>query len=211
MKCCSTCKENLPLSSFNKSKQCKDGHKGICRNCISVISKRDYKKNSEVLKQRANTYREKNPTYNKDYYQDNSDYFKEYNDKTAEKRKQWQKENRKRIEETRRKRWEKYPELKLKARLRSYFWFQLKKSDSRKSDSSIKLLGCSIDEFKLHLEKKFTIGMSWNTYGMWHLDHIRPCASFNLSDPVQLAECFHFTNFQPLWAADNLQKGSKWS
>lgn len=209
MKCCSTCNESLPLSSFNKKAQTKDGFSGICRDCVRVISKRDYEKHSEKLKLRANSYREQNPEYNKDYYKENENYFKSYNDKTSEKRKQWQKDNRARIAETRKRRWELNPELKLKARLRSYFWFHLKKSNARKNSSSIKLLGCSIDEFKLHLEKKFTIGMSWNTYGKWHLDHVRPCSSFDLTDPVQLAECFHFTNFQPLWAADNLRKGAK--
>jgi HNH endonuclease. len=54
--------------------------------------------------------------------------------------------------------------------------------------------------------------MSWDNYGRdgWHIDHIRPCASFDLTDPEQQRQCFHYTNLQPLWAADNIRKGAKW-
>ena len=52
--------------------------------------------------------------------------------------------------------------------------------------------------------------MSWDNYGKWHIDHVRPCSSFDLTDAKQQEECFHYTNLQPLWAAENLQKGSKW-
>lgn len=210
MKICSTCKENLPTSSFSKKSQNKDGLSGICRSCISILSRKKYERDREKLKQKSKENRMKNPNYNKEYYCKNLDYFKTYNDNTAEKRKQWQKDNMNRIQETRRIRWEKNPELKLKARLRSYYWFHLKKSKTGKTNSSIKLLGCSIQDFKSYLENKFQIGMSWDNHGEWHLDHIKPCASFDISDPVQLGECFHYTNFQPLWAKDNLQKGKKY-
>jgi hypothetical protein len=72
-----------------------------------------------------------------------------------------------------------------------------------------KLLGCSVDEFKAHLESLFQPGMTWDNHSKegWHIDHIKPCASFDLTDPKQLAECFHYTNQRPLWAFDNLSKG----
>ena len=71
------------------------------------------------------------------------------------------------------------------------------------------LLGCSAEQLRTHLEEKFTDGMSWDNYGYrgWHIDHIRPCASFDLTDPQQQLECFHYTNLQPLWAEDNFKKG----
>lgn len=210
MKICSKCKESLPLESFSKKSQNKDGLNSICRCCIKVLSRKYYENNNTKLKEKSRDSRLKNPEYNKEYYSKNLNYFKNYNDNTTEKRKIWQQNNYDRITENRRKRWEKYPELKLKARLRSYYWFHLKKSKTSKTNSSIKMLGCSIQEFKEKLESMFEPGMTWDNYGEWHLDHIRPCASFDLSDPVQLAECFHFSNFQPLWAKDNLQKGSKY-
>jgi hypothetical protein len=71
-------------------------------------------------------------------------------------------------------------------------------------------MGCSIAYAYAYLEAQFAEGMSWENYGEWHIDHIRPCASFDLEDPVQQRECFHYTNLQPLWAKDNLSKSDKW-
>lgn len=74
------------------------------------------------------------------------------------------------------------------------------------------LIGCSIDELKKHLESKFTEGMNWDNYGRkgWHIDHIKPCILFDMSDPEQQKQCFHYTNLQPLWWKDNLKKYSKY-
>jgi hypothetical protein len=84
-----------------------------------------------------------------------------------------------------------------------------------KSKRTIQLLGCSTTYLKHHLESKFTAGMSWDNYGVkgWHIDHLIPCASFDLSKPEEQKKCFHYTNLQPLWAKDNLSKGAKldWS
>jgi hypothetical protein len=59
------------------------------------------------------------------------------------------------------------------------------------------------------LEKQFTKGMNWKNYGKWHIDHIKPCASFDLSLEHEQKLCFHFTNLQPLWAKDNIRKSDK--
>ena len=79
-----------------------------------------------------------------------------------------------------------------------------------KSCKTMELTGCSLEDLTKHLESKFTEGMTWENYGQWHIDHIRPCASFNLEDPEEQKKCFHWTNLQPLWAADNLKKSDKW-
>lgn len=76
-----------------------------------------------------------------------------------------------------------------------------------KSSPTFKLLGCSVEDLMIHLESMFAEGMNWNNYGKWHVDHIRPCVSFNLFDPEEQKRCFHFTNLQPLWALDNYRKG----
>lgn len=87
-----------------------------------------------------------------------------------------------------------------------------------KYNSTMKLVGCSIKQLKQHLESHFTNGMNWNNYGTgwngkgmkeWHIDHIRPCASFDLSKSSEQRKCFHYTNLQPLWAKENLSKGAK--
>ena len=84
-------------------------------------------------------------------------------------------------------------------------------SGNYKTGSAVSDLGCSIETFKKYIESKFTSGMSWNNHGLygWHIDHIKPLTSFNLSDRQQFLEACHYTNLQPLWAKDNMSKGNK--
>lgn len=84
--------------------------------------------------------------------------------------------------------------------------------DGRPKDWS-NVVGCTPTQLKRHLERQFTKGMSWANYGgkgcdldRWHIDHIKPCASFDLRDPEQVKACFHYTNLQPLWSLENLAK-----
>lgn len=81
--------------------------------------------------------------------------------------------------------------------------------DICKTESSLILLGCTREHLKKHIESLFVDGMNWLNYGEWEIDHIRPCASFDLSDPKQQKECFHYTNLQPLWKQDNRLKSDK--
>jgi hypothetical protein len=99
------------------------------------------------------------------------------------------------------------PEYKLLHNMRKRMWAILKKQ--KKSDSTLKLTGCSLEELRKHLESKFEDGMSWDNYGVWHVDHIIACANFDLSDPEQQKICFHYTNLQPMWGEKNIQKGSR--
>jgi hypothetical protein len=84
-------------------------------------------------------------------------------------------------------------------------------SHNYKSGSAVKDLGCSIKEFKIYIESKFTDEMSWENYGRngWYLDHIVPLSSFDLTDREQLLKACHYTNIQPLLAFDNMSKGNK--
>jgi len=69
------------------------------------------------------------------------------------------------------------------------------------------MIGCKLEDLATHLEHKFKRGMNWNNHGNgWHVDHIIPCAFFDLTDEKQMMQCFHYTNLQPLWAEDNLSK-----
>ena len=80
-----------------------------------------------------------------------------------------------------------------------------------KAETTMGLLGCSMDELRSHLEANFKKGMCWENHGIhgWHIDHKIPCSAFDLTDPEQQRKCFHFTNLQPLWAGDNWRKGNK--
>ena len=102
----------------------------------------------------------------------------------------------------------KIPQHRIASNLRGRVYIALK--GAKKSDTTEKLLGCTIEEFMQYLEKQFSPGMTWDNYGKWHVDHIRPCASFDLVVPAQQEICFHYTNMQPLWAIDNLRKSAKY-
>lgn len=86
-----------------------------------------------------------------------------------------------------------------------------------KSGRTQELLGCSFEQLAKHLESLWQPGMSWENYGAyriggsmtWHIDHIRPLASFDLTDPEQQKQCFHYTNLQPLWADENIAKSDR--
>jgi hypothetical protein len=78
-----------------------------------------------------------------------------------------------------------------------------------RSLSTMFLIGCEIDYLLYYLQNKFTDNMNWDNYGKWHIDHIKPCCSFDLSKIEEQKKCFHYTNLQPLWAIDNIKKGSK--
>lgn len=73
------------------------------------------------------------------------------------------------------------------------------------------LHGCTYDELKKHIEGQFEEGMTWENHGIhgWHLDHVIPVSSFDMTNEEDVRMCFHYSNLQPLWAADNLEKSNK--
>ncbi len=82
-----------------------------------------------------------------------------------------------------------------------------------KDSTTIKLLGCTVIEFKQHIERLFTVGMTWDGVfsGNIHIDHVKPCVEFDLMLPGEQKLCFHYTNLQPLWWYDNLKKGTSYT
>ena len=80
---------------------------------------------------------------------------------------------------------------------------------SKKSDKTMRLVGCSLDRLRAHLESLFRPGMTWDNMGAWHIDHKLPLASFDLTKSEEQYRAFNYTNLQPLWALENLQKGDR--
>jgi hypothetical protein len=78
-----------------------------------------------------------------------------------------------------------------------------------KSSHTMKLIGCTINFLKGHLENQFKTGMTWDNYGKWHVDHIVPCCKFDLTKSRNQRKCFNYKNLQPLWAHDNIVKGGR--
>lgn len=80
--------------------------------------------------------------------------------------------------------------------------------NNAKTKRSTQLLGCTIEEAKAHIERQFQNGMTWENHGQWHIDHIKPLAVAKTSEEAE--KLCHYTNLQPLWAIDNIKKGSKY-
>jgi len=166
-------------------------------------------KNLEKVKLQDKRKREKYKTRiaerSKDYYYKNKKYLLKY-------AKQYRIKNKERINIRKReytKLYEQRLEVKIIKRLRKRIRHALQ--NSKKSDTTLNLTGISVSELKKYIESKFKKGMNWEKFkeGIIHIDHIKPCISFDLTKPEEQAKCFHYTNLQPLWASENLAKGSK--
>jgi hypothetical protein len=129
--------------------------------------------------------------------------------KAKKREKQWRIDNKERINANERDKRKNDIDFKIKSNLRKRLSSLLSLSLVKKTEQTMDLLGCSIDFFKNHLKSKFTQNMSFDNYGDWHIDHIVPCSSFNLTILENRKKCFHYSNLQPLWAVDNFIKGSK--
>lgn len=104
---------------------------------------------------------------------------------------------------------------KIRKRVWRYLKRKIKGKGHHHKDKGLEtttLLGCSFEQFKFHIESLFQPGMSWAnwTFNGWHLDHIRPISSFDSQNKEELKKVWHYTNLQPIWAKDNLEKGAKY-
>jgi hypothetical protein len=197
-------------------------------------SRRSYLKNSQAVKDRAKVWKKansekvklRNRIARRKYCKANPDHVKTlrkawglanpekekaYRERGRERYRIWRQANRERRNSIEKEYRESDPIHKLLCQYRSMLHLKLKQQRAEKSKQGIELLGCDIQWLAAWLEVQFQSGMTWENYGpVWHVDHKRPCASFDLSDPVQQRLCFHWTNLQPLFAEENLRKGAKW-
>ena len=112
--------------------------------------------------------------------------------------------------ETRKARWRDkmaIPSARLRKSVMNRIWSAMK-NQRVNGVGSFSLVGCPVGFLRSYIEGKFENGMTWDNYGAWHVDHIRPCASFDLSDKEQVLQCFNWRNLQPMWASENSSKGS---
>ena len=141
-------------------------------------------------------------------------YYERHKERLADRQREWRKEKRDSYRaianryKAKRNREDSY--FRLSNRLRERLRSVLNRAGVAKSSKTIEMTGCTWDQLRQHFEDQFQDGMSWDNMGEWHIDHIRPCASFDLTDPVQQRQCFHYTNLQPLWASQNIRKQAKW-
>lgn len=98
-------------------------------------------------------------------------------------------------------------EIKIARNIRNRVWYAIKRGC--KAGSAVRDLGCSVEGFKAYITGMFLPGMSWDNYGEWHLDHIFPVSSFDLTKRSEFVRACHYSNYQPLWEKDNLSKSTK--
>lgn len=218
MKICNECGEEKPSECFYKEIKSKDGLRGKCIICFKLYCKRRRATNLEKVKNINKEWREKNreksKEYSKIYREKNIENIREYGKKYRKnnlnneraRQKEYRKNNLSKLNENRRKRCRSDSRYRLTNNLRCRLWTAIKKYRTKKSARTFDLIGCDIDFFIRYIESKFTKGMMWCNYGDngWHIDHIKPCASFDLCDPEQQKACFHYTNLQPLWATTEI-------
>lgn len=176
---------------------------------IKLYNKNYRDQNKNIINNSIKMWRENNSDKIKNY---SKEYYKINKEKILNQRKSSNKtsEFKNRVNDYRKNKYQSDLSYKISSNVRSRICKALKRNLFKKSKHTIELLNCSIDEYKIYLEGKFEEGMTWENYGLWHIDHIRPCSSFDLSDPEQQKLCFHYTNTQPMWANDNHIKGSKY-
>ena len=203
-KICNKCKIEKLYEDFVKNKGCRDGYTNICKICTSENIKEYREANKERVKEQK---REANKKYNDTHREEKNAHNREYMSKIKD-TKEYKKKHSKCNTSYDKRREAIDPSYKIKLNLRTRISSLLKKG---KVGSSIKDLGCTLDELKTHLESKFTNNMSWDNYGRkgWHIDHIIPLSSFDLSKEEDFKKACHYTNLQPLWWTDNLKKSNK--
>lgn len=99
------------------------------------------------------------------------------------------------------------PIYKLSVTIRNLISGSIKRLGYKKNSKTYQILGCSFEDFQNHIESQFKEGMTWDNHGEWHYDHIVPVASATTEE--ELIKINHYTNFQPLWAEENIRKGKK--
>ena len=187
-----------------------------------AYQKEYYQRNKEKVKERAKEYRENNKEkvakLQRECYQRDkegrAEYGKKYREMNkegkAEYQKEYQKNNREKLNKRIREKRLNDPAFRIRCNLHSRLWQAVKNQGTTKDSTTMDLVGCSLHVLVSHLESQFTEGMTWDNYGEWHIDHIRPCASFDLKLDGEQKKCFNYNNLQPLWAEDNLTKSAKY-
>ena len=185
------CNEIKDSSEFYRDSRRNDGLCSQCKVCCRESKKSYRNKNKEKISNSAGLYylenKEKINIVKKKYRHNNKEKINKY---FTEKR-------------------QKDILFKISCNLRTRLYDAVK--NNYKSGSAVKDLGCSVKDLKIHLEQQFQEGMDWKNWSKvgWHIDHIKPLASFDLTNKEELLKACNYTNLQPLWAKDNLSKSNK--
>lgn len=221
MQVCCTCNVSKDVSCFHKQKSRACGISKVCKECkkisdakyreshIEKIREKDrqyYKANADSVKERA-----------KQWYVDNPERAKEQ-------RKLWHDSNKETVDANRKKwieehsdEYNEYMKKYQRERYRNNIDYKIKtllnariRSCLIKSKPTLDFIGCDFIQFREWIEFQFDEHMNWSNIGTyWHIDHVKPCASFDFQNDEDIKECFKWSNLRPLEKRENSSKGSK--
>lgn len=221
-KTCTECSKNLDISKFNNKSLSKDGYDNICRECYKIVRCK-YKQKQKIQTDnktiycvkckliKVNTEFRTNARSLTGYFKTCNNCWKpvEWNkDKQHIAEKKYVTNNPEKIRE-KNKRMSKLPQRIIRSRLQGRIRGALKSNNLRKNNKTIQYIGCDISYLKKWLEFQFTDGINWNNMRMWHIDHVTPCISFDLTNEKEQYICFNWQNLRPCLAAENLEKNDK--
>jgi hypothetical protein len=228
MKTCTKCKIEKELTEFSKDKSKKDGLQLVCKTCKKEWENNNKEKRKEFSKKYLEKNKEKIKKYNEEYKLNNKVYCKEYSknyrENNKEKLKEYYKNNKEKIKEYNENNKEKIKYnrklyfnnkrktnslFKLSTNTRNLIYKAIKKNDYQKNNKTENILGCSYNEFKIHIESQFEFWMNWYNHGLyngelnygWDIDHIIPLASANTEE--EIIKLNHYTNLRPLCSYTN--------
>jgi len=191
-KICTKCKIPQEFNKFGKDKMGKNGLNSICKNCIKLYNRERTKKGlkSDSLSYYYNNI-DKVKTQRKIYYENNKQKIKEYI-------KSWRNKKRKNDDF-----------FRLSSNIRSSIGSSFRERNLSKTSKTVNILGCSIQELRIHIEEKWESWMNWGNYALyngelnygWDLDHIIPISTAKTKE--DLIRLNHYTNLQFLCSYTN--------
>jgi hypothetical protein len=219
-KICNKCNKTLKKEEFNRRNTSSDGLCNTCRKCYNSFRKSKDIIITDIHKTKiCNTCNKlKKLTEFGTCSKSKDKHF--HRCKECQKPSKWNKEKQKLSEkkyceknkEKLQAKWKRRSEniqFRVKQRLCARIKSALKECSMRKNNKTYEYIGCSYDTLKQWIEFQFQEEMSWDNMGLWHIDHVTPCVSFDLTNSEDLAKCFSWKNLRPCWAEENMSKGSK--
>lgn len=231
-KICKNCNIEKELINFYNNKRNKDGKEIKCKDCVKEFNKN----NRQKLLEAQRKWRAKNPDYMKNYDKKEEikeyrkQYYQEHKEVYIKRKQEWRKNNPEKAVEERinyiknnKEKINKYHAEWKKNKRQTNIEYKIKENTSRriryelntllkgkKTKRTIEYIGCDMIKLKEHLESKFHKEMNWDNYGeVWHIDHIIPCASWDLNNEFENKCCWNYRNLQPLFATENHTKKDK--
>ena len=190
------------VKKFQKASRDRWRSKPEVKEKLKEYSRKRYLENVEENRERAIKYQKENRENKTVVYERQKESARKYQKKNVVAYREIKRKSKaKRMAED--------PAVKIKTRVSAAIYQCIKAGKGRRK--TLEILPYTIPELMAHLEVQFTKGMSWDNYGLWHIDHKLPRVAFEYTTPDDegFKQLWSLNNLQPLWAVDNLKKYDK--